>query len=104
MTPPLSPRTQQLVAGIFALQDRAEASQWLEQNCGNNLPFCHDHDEYQMERLRFAAIKLSQGNIQTLLQAIDAACMDWRDLLVAAGFGHDVMAHEAWAKNVLGQP
>jgi hypothetical protein len=104
MTPPLSLRTQQLVAGIFSLKDRADASQWLEQKCGNNLPFCNDYDEYQMERLRFAAIKLSQGNIQTLLQAIDAACMDWRDLLVAAGFGHDVMAHEAWAKDILRQP
>ena len=104
MTPPLSLRTQQLVAGIFGLQDRAEASQWLEQNCGNNLPFCHDHDEYQMERLRFAAIKLSQGNIQKLLRAIDASCMDWRDVLMAAGFGHDVRAHEAWAKDILGQP
>jgi len=104
MTPSLSPRTQQLVAGIFSLPDRAEASQWLEQKCGNNLPFCSDHDEHQMERLRFAAIKLSQGNIQKLLRVIDVACMDWRDLLVAAGFGHDIMAHEAWAKDILGQP
>jgi len=102
MTPTLSPRTQQLVVGIFGLQDRAEAAQWLEQKCGNNLPFCSDHDEYQMERLRFAAIKLSQGNIQKLLRGIEVACMDWRDLLVAANIGHEVRAREAWTKDVLG--
>jgi len=55
-----------------------------------------------LERLRFAAIKLSQGNSQALLRAIDVACMDWRDLLVAANFGHEVRAREAWTKDVLG--
>jgi hypothetical protein len=27
--------------------------------------------------------------------------MDWRDLLMATGFGDDVQAHEAWAKDIL---
>ena len=103
MTPRLSPRTQEVVEIIFNPKDVEEASQWLEQECGNNLPFCKDYDEYKMERIRFAALKLSQGNILKLLKAIDLARRDWRDLLVAADFGNQLDAHENWAKDVLEQ-
>ena len=101
MAPPLSPRTKQLVEIFFSPKDIAEASQWLEEECGSNLPSCGQQDEYGMERIRFAAIKLSQGNMLKLLKAIDEARIDWRDLLMAADFGFDVNAHEDWVKNVL---
>ena len=97
----LSPRTKQLVELFFSPKNIAEATQWLEEECGDNLPFCQHHDEYDMERIRFAAIKLSKGNIQKLLEAIDEARMDWRDLLMTADFGYDVNAHEEWVKDVL---
>ena len=101
MPPKLSPRTLQLVETFFNHRQVAEAMQWLEDECGNNLPSCNNHDEYQMERIRFSAIKLSQGNIKELLRAIDEARMDWRDLFMAADFGYDVNAHEKWAQEIL---
>ena len=101
MPPKLSPRTRELVEKIFSPKQVDEATRWLEDECGVNIPFCRDHDEYQMERIRFAAIKLSAGKINKLLSAIDEARMDWRDLFMAAGFGHDVEAHEKWAKEIL---
>ena len=101
MSPKLSPRTRQLVEKIFGPKRVAEAVQWLEDECGTNLPSCEHHDEYQMERIRFAVLKLSQGNIQKLLAAIDEARMDWRDLFMAADFGFDVNAHDIWAKDIL---
>ena len=101
MPPKLSSRTRQLVEKIFGPKRVDEAVQWLEDECGNNIPFCDDHDEYQMERIRFAAIKLSNGNIQKLLEAIDEARIDWRYLFMAADFGYDVNAHEEWAKKIL---
>lgn len=104
MTPKLSPRTQQLVEIIFSPKDVVEASEWLEHQCGNNLPFCKEYDEYKMERIRFAALKLSQGNLAKLLRAIDMGQRDWRDVLVAADFGNQLEAHEIWAKNLLGEP
>jgi hypothetical protein len=103
MPPKLSPRTRQLVEKIFSPKQVDEAVQWLEDECGNNIPFCQDHDEYQMERIRFAVLKLSEGNINKLLRAIDEARMDWRDLFMAADFGYDVKAHEKWAKEILGR-
>ncbi len=101
MPPKLSPRTRQLVEKVFGPKRIAEAAQWLEDECGDNLPFCEGEDEFQMERIRFAAIKLSEGNVQKLLEAIDEARMDWRDLFMAAGFGYDVDAHELWAEEIL---
>jgi|SRR5215510_13313985 len=101
MAPPLSPRTKQLVEIFFSSKDISEAWQWLEEECGNNLPSCGQQDEYGMERIRFAAIKMSKGNVLKLLKAIDEARMDWRDLLMAADFGYDVNAHENWAKDIL---
>ena len=103
MTPKLSPRTKQLIETIFDDQDVGEASQWIEEDCGDNLPFCSGHDEIQMERIRFAALKLSRGNLHKLLRAIEEARMDWRDLLMAADFGTDVQAHDHWARSILGE-
>lgn len=101
MAPPLSRLTKQLIEIIFNPADAVEASQWLEQECGDNLPFCREYDERKMERIRFAALKLSNGNIPKLLRAIDMARRDWRDLLMATDFGNHLETHETWAKDVL---
>ena len=101
MTPRLSLLTRQLVEITFRSPDATEAILWLKQDCGDNLPFCAGQNESEMERLRFAAIKLSKGNLHQLRKAIDLARIDWRDLLMAAGFGDDVDAHNEWAKEVL---
>jgi len=103
MPPKLSPRTMLLVSKIFNAEKFEEVVQWLEDECGYNIPFCDKHDEFQMERIRFAVLKLSDGDIKKLLRAIDEARMDWRDLFMAADFGHDVTAHEQWAKEILGK-
>ena len=101
MTPPLSSRTKQLVENFFSANHVAEAVKRLEQDCGNKIPFYEDADEFQMERVRFAVIKLSEGQINKMIHAINEARFDWRDLFMAAGFGHDVNAHEKWAKEIL---
>jgi hypothetical protein len=73
----------------------------LRKSAGTTCSFCDDSDEIQMERIRFAALKLSKGNPHKLLRAIEEARVDWRDLLLAAGFGTDENAHDIWAKEVL---
>jgi hypothetical protein len=52
--------------------------------------------EAASERLQFAALKLSEGNLDKLDRAVALAKIDWRDLLMAAGFGEDIKAHLAW--------
>jgi hypothetical protein len=81
---------------VFPASDRAEAERLLVNECGNNLPFCQDSNQYQLECVRYAAMKLSHGTLNGLRQAIELAKTDWRDLLMGAGFGEDVTEHQRW--------
>ncbi len=101
MTPKLSLLTQQLVEKLFEPGDRAEASRRLVEQCGNNLPFCRDHDELKMERIRFAVLRIGLGDLNDLQKAIDLANTDWRDVLLWGGFGERLDAHLEWAERTL---
>jgi hypothetical protein len=81
---------------IFRPEERAEAAALLVEECGNNLPGLEKYHEVALERFRFAALKLSRGELTKLYEAVELAQADWRDLLVAAGFGEDIHAHRAW--------
>src|SRR5713226_9088800 len=101
MPPKHSPLTQQLVEQLFEPSAQAEASRRLVEECGNNLPFCQDKDEYKLERIRFAALRMSLGYPNDLQEAINLAKRDWRDVLVWAGFGESLTAHQEWAERTL---
>lgn len=49
-----------------------------------------------LERVRFAALKVSDGKIEKLKMVIELAKADWRDLLVSASFAQDSEAHKTW--------
>ncbi len=98
----LSPRTAELVDAVFAAEEREGARTLLEARCGTNLPVLSGLDPIQLERYRFAAIRVSQGDLKGLEGAISLANTDWRDLLMQADFAHDTQAHERWCANVLG--
>jgi hypothetical protein len=93
---PLSPETQRRLDMLFAEPDRQTVTHLLVTQCGDNLPLWHDKDPSGLERIRFAALKLSNGSLAELSRAVQIAQTDWRDVLVAAGFGHDPRAHLAW--------
>jgi len=92
----LSPETQRRLEILFRKGNRDAAAKLLIEECGTNLPFCEKSNEFDMERIRFAAIKLSRGDFLDLREAVELAKLDWRDLLCTAGFGSDVKAHEKW--------
>ncbi len=99
----LSERTAELVLRLFEKPDWHEARLLLESECSDNLPLVRQWGPTpaSMERLRFATLKLSEGKIEKLRTALDLAKKDWRDLLVAAGFGHRLDAHRHWAEELL---
>ena len=101
MTQRLSPLTQKLVEKLFDSGDQPEAVRRLVEECGNNLPLCKDNDEYKMERIRFAALRVSIGYLDDLQSAIGLAKSDWRDLLVWARFADSLTAHQEWCEQVL---
>jgi hypothetical protein len=97
----MTPDTHRLIRHVFAPADQAGATELLDCDCGRNLPFCDRSTDQQLERHRFAAVKLSRGDLGRLVDAIAMAQTDWRDLLVIAGFADDVAAHRIWWERVL---
>jgi hypothetical protein len=98
----LSTATRRHIATLFPLADAEEAADLLARECAENLPLIGRHATPEsLERFRFAALRLSAGSLAGLRDAIALAKVDWRDLLVAAGFGHDVRAHEVWQPQLL---
>ena len=101
----LSPATRQHVAALFAPAEIPEAEALLARECADNLPLLGDPITPQgLERLRFAALRLSGGRLGRLREAIQVAKSDWRDLLMGAGFAHDVHAHRRWRPRLLDAP
>lgn len=92
----LTNRVSNCVDALFSEEDAFLAKGMLENDCGHNLPLCETYTPAQMDRIRLAALKLSKGSILELSNAIKLAQIDWRDLLMAAGFARDLSAHENW--------
>ena len=95
----LSPETRKRVDFLFLADEREEVIRLLEESCGTNLPFCENKNEFELERIRYAALKLSNGDVKRLQDAVRLASIDWRDLLMAAGFGYDATIHNSWLPN-----
>jgi hypothetical protein len=95
---PLTSGTKQRIAAMFVEGEQAEAEQLLVEECGANLPFV-SNSASDLERIRFAALKVSDGDLDRLYEAIELAQTDWRDLLVTADFGEDPEAHAQWFPN-----
>ncbi len=93
---PLSPGTERRVRAVFAPALWVEVARLLAEECGDNLPFCETATPESAERIRYAVLKLSCGDPHECRRLVREAQMDWRDVLMAAGFGEDVSAHLLW--------
>jgi hypothetical protein len=92
----LSSDTLSLVATLFSNDLQVQVKALLELRCSRHLALMADADSAAFERLHFAVLKLSSGSYPQLEQAIMLANTDWRDVLVAADFAHDLTAHRRW--------
>jgi hypothetical protein len=97
MPTPLTNATVLRIARMFPLVDQDLVSTLLIEECGDNLPLLKPADSAAIERIRFAVLKLSGGDLNALQRAIDLVQVDWRDTLMAAGFGSDATVHESWS-------
>ena len=93
---PLSTQTKTHVAALFSPDDVVVAEEVLVNQWGDNLPLVNSPSPASLERIRFAVLRLSRGNLRELKLACDAAGRDWRDVLVAADFANDANAHLRW--------
>jgi hypothetical protein len=77
-------KVRQHIETLFAPSEQTAAERMLAPLLG------------QSDRVLLAAVRLSNGDLPRLRQAVELGQRDWRDLLVAAGFADDVGAHERW--------
>ena len=105
MTVGLSDKTRQLVNLYFPDEgDSNIVSQLLTTECGSNIPLCNSHSPEDMERIRFAVLKQTNGDISKFDLVLNLAKTDWRDLLMAADFGHNLRAHITWYEEIIANP
>ena len=87
--------TVEKIDQLFHESARDDVKMLLLTQCSENLPLTSSVRDHYV-RIHFAVLKLSDGKIDKLIEAITLAQTDWRDLLVAAGFGYDTKAHLDW--------
>jgi hypothetical protein len=93
---PLSQETRRRLEAVFPEGKRDQAERLLITRCGDGLPLTSRADDDFWERIRFAVLKLSAGDLKRLEREIEGANCDWRDTLMAAGFGESITAHKNW--------
>jgi hypothetical protein len=95
---PLTAAVVQKIEALFSPESREAAGRMIAERCGADLPLSTHmaRDPSGFDRIRFAVLKLSRGDLERLKQEIEGAHFDWRDTLMAAGFGEDIHAHLHW--------
>jgi hypothetical protein len=89
----LSPSTRWYVNRLFGPGEAEKAAEILINECGSNLPLCKMETPAGMERIRAAVLKLSRGDLDKLIEWVDLAKADWRDVLLAAESNRNTGTH-----------
>jgi hypothetical protein len=90
--PALTSGLTQRIAMMFRPDDIEFVSSLLTEECSSKLT----RFPVLLDRIRYAVLKLSGGDLDELRKAISLAQRDWRDALVAAGFAQSLDVHESW--------
>ncbi len=93
----LSNKTKSAIAALYNGDDAKEAERLLREQCSNDVPGCSDWSQEDLERVWLSALKISNGDMKVLHDAISLANTDYRDLFMSAGFGYDAEAHKKWS-------
>ena len=93
-------RTVAVIHRLFAEADHGVVAELLATRCGVNLPLTAAWGDAEFERVWFAVLKLSGGDVGKLHEAVGHAQRDWRDVLVWSGFGNSLEAHHHWVRTL----
>ena len=100
----ISAETNRRILAMFQSVEHDIVIDTLLKECGDNLPLVNSSYAQLAERIRFAVIKLSKGDIWELNKWVNHSKIDWRDVLMAAGFGNGVEDHLKWWPNEDNKP
>jgi hypothetical protein len=90
----LLPNVVAAIEKLFTPYEQETITKMLIEEC--NAEKIYASSEAGVERIQLAVLKLSDGDTDKFLAAVELAQLDWRDVLVAAGFGDDIGAHLEW--------
>ena len=99
----ISEKTKEIARKFYPSESEPIVSQ-LQEYCDYLSEFFEDEalpENY--ERFCFAILKLGKTSREKLSKAIELGRTDYRDLLVSAGFGNSLSAHDEWANKILNQ-
>ena len=97
----IQPRVRQLVEKQCPPEMRAEVLDLLNDKCTASAFHIRDTAAQLLERIQMAIIRKSDWNPQFMATTIERDSVDFRDLLMARGFGHDTEAHIDWWKTAM---
>jgi hypothetical protein len=92
----LSNPTEERLARLFQKEQQPEARRILIDACRGYESVFGEVSGESLERFHIAALKISKGSLEKLRLSADLMQIDYRDLLVGAGFANDVKAHLKW--------
>ncbi len=93
--PELTAESRRRLNLLFTGDERRKAVSILVRRCGNNLAGLSRATPVELDRYRFAVLKLSHGSLVELERAVELAEIDTRDLLVESGFP-EINDHLSW--------
>lgn len=94
----LHPNVLTAVTTLFMADERETITKILIEKC--NADKIYAFTEAGVERIQLAVLKLSGGDTDKFLAVVELAQLNWRDVLVAAGFGYDLEAHLEWIDKI----
>ena len=97
-TNPLRSNLLTAITNLFTPDEYETITKILIEEC--NADKIHVSSEIDVERIQLAVLNLSEGDTDKFLAAAQLAQLDWRDVLVAAGFGNDLEAHLKWIDKI----
>lgn len=98
-TSSLPPNVIGVIESLFTPNERKTITNMMIDEC--NAEKIYNSSEAEVERIQLAVLKLSDGDADKFLAAVELAQIDWRDVLGAAGFGEDLEAHSKWVDEII---
>ena len=99
----LGPLTEELISKTCPTDKQSAIRALLTKECARNLPLIGDTPEYLLliDRIQLATLRGADWEIAKIAKAVALAKVDWRDVLMGAGFGHSLSAHIEWQREAL---
>ena len=96
----LSRRARRLCDKLFASSESERIKAVLGGLLVEAIPLAPSSSQ-GIERIDFSIIKIAAADIGALSRAVELAKLDWRNLLMEAGFAQSVDRHNQWYERVM---